>query len=481
MHPLIREQCYINGKWLEASDQTRIAVYNPFDQTLLGHVPNLSKPEILQAIECAHHAWLPWKNRTAHDRQFFLMRWYQLILENKSELAKLITLEQGKPISEALTEIDYGASFVQWFSEEGKRAYGDIIPSTQPDQRFLVIKQAIGPSAAITPWNFPVAMITRKCAPALAAGCPVVIKPSSLTPFSALAMACLAEQAGFPKGIFNVVTGDASMIADVFCTNPLIKKISFTGSTEVGKKLAEKAGKSLKKLSLELGGNAPFILFEDADLPTALNALKTAKFRNTGQTCIGANRFFVHHSRYSEFVSALQAYLPTLKMGNGLEEDTQLATLINESAIEKIEYLINDAMELGAKCLMGGKRLDSKGYFFEPTILSEITAKMKIAQEEIFGPIIAIQTFSNENDLIQTVNDTPYGLAAYYFTQNIQRVIKTAEQLECGIMGINAGAISNAVTPFGGIKASGYGREGSKYGLDEYLETKYLCVGGLDS
>lgn len=480
MNSLFHEQCYANGKWFSSQKGRVTHVFNPYDQNLIGSIPTLEKDEITKVINDAHAAFNPWKSKTAKERSAILLKWYELILSSQDTLAQLLTQEQGKSITEARAEIQYGASFIQWFAEEAKRAYGDIIPQTVPNQRLLVIKQALGVVAAITPWNFPVAMITRKCAPALAAGCPVIIKPSSLTPFSALALADLAQQAGIPKGVFNIVTGEATLIAKLFCENPLVKKISFTGSTLVGQQLAEEAAKHFKKVSLELGGNAPFIVFNDANLDEAVEGAILAKFRNSGQTCVCANRFLLQKEIAKPFTKKFIEKIKALPIGNGLNETTRITTLINEAAIQKLEALLKDATKKGAKLLLGGNPASQGRYFFEPTVLVDVTSKMDITRQEIFGPIVAISEFNTIDEALTLANNTEFGLAAYFYSKNIETIFKVAENLEYGIVGVNSGIISNEVSPFGGIKHSGTGREGSKYGLDEYLEIKYICLGELN-
>lgn len=476
---LFRQQCYINGIWINANNKETFSVTNPSTQSTIGTVPNLGADETQLAIQAAHTALPGWQSKTAKERAQILHHWYELILENKEDLAILMTLEQGKPITESRNEINYGAAFIQWFAEECKRAYGDIIPTTRPGERLLVIKQPIGVVAAITPWNFPHAMITRKCAPALAAGCTVVVKASSETPFSALALASLAEQAGIPRGVFNVITGSAQTIGKTLTSNPLVKKLSFTGSTAVGKILMQQCASTVKKISLELGGNAPFIVFNDADLDLAVAGAIASKFRNTGQTCVCANRLLIQDDIYKTFSEKLVSAVRKLKVGDGLDEEIQQGPLINMAAVEKVERHLADAKAKGAKILCGGKRYANNSTFFEPTVLTEVTPEMLVAKEETFGPIAPLFRFKDDEEAVQMANNTEFGLASYFYSKDINRVWQIAESLEYGMVGINTGIISTEVAPFGGIKESGIGREGSKYGLEEYLEIKYLCMGNL--
>ena len=471
---LFQQSCYINGKWVTA--KKTIKVNNPATEEIIGTVPDLEPATLLNAIIAAEIAWPIWRSKTATERGELLYRWYTLILENINDLALLLTLEQGKPLKEAMEEIRYGASFIQWFAEEGKRVYGDIIPAPLPKQHLFVSKQSVGVVGAITPWNFPNAMITRKCAPALAAGCTIVLKPSGLTPFSALALAVLAEKAGIPAGVFNIVTGDSELIGSIFTDSLLIRKISFTGSTAIGKLLMQKAANSVKKISLELGGNAPFIVFDDADIDQAILGAIASKFRNSGQTCICTNRFYIHEKIYDIFSKKLAHAIQQLKVDNGLEDNTQIGPLINQSAIKKVEKHIDDALKHGAELVCGGKIHALGGSFFQPTLLKNCTAEMLIAKEETFGPVAALFKFSDEKEAIHLANDTDYGLAAYFYAQNVNRIIHVAQQLDYGIVGVNTGRASNAVAPFGGFKQSGIGREGSKYGIEEYLEIKYVCL-----
>jgi succinate-semialdehyde dehydrogenase / glutarate-semialdehyde dehydrogenase len=471
---LFRQECYINGQWV--SSNKSIEVTDPATNTVIGSVPALEIQVIQRAISDAEKAFPAWRAKTASERAQLLVRWYQLILENKTDLAKLLTTEQGKPLNEAEEEIRYGASFILWFAEEAKRIYGDIIPSTKPEQHLFVIKQAIGVVAAITPWNFPNAMITRKCAPALAAGCTIVIKPAKLTPFSALALAVLAEEAGIPKGVFNVVTGDSTEIGNVFTEHPAIRKLSFTGSTQVGRSLMEKSAAQIKKISLELGGNAPFIVFDNADLDATVKGAVAAKYRNSGQTCICTNRFFIHEKIFDVFTEKLTQAVKQLKVGPGLTPGVQQGPLINQAALEKVTRHIEDAQKKGAELVLGGKVHPLGGLFFQPTILKNCSTAMLIAKEETFGPVAALFKFSEQEAVIKSANATEFGLAAYFYSNNIAQIIQVAKQLEYGIVGVNTGRTSNEVSPFGGFKQSGIGREGSKYGVEEYLEIKYICL-----
>ena len=472
---LFREQCYYAGQW-HSLDAT-FPVHNPFDGSLLANVSDMDPTFTLGAIYSAKAAFKNWKAKTAEERANILYKWYELILQNQEDLARILTLEQGKPIMEARGEIAYGAGFVKWFAEEARRAYGDVIPAHAADKRILAIKQPIGVVAAITPWNFPNAMITRKVAPALAAGCTVVIKPAEATPLSAIALAVLAEEAGFPPGVFNVIpTADPAAIGEVLTSDPAVRKLSFTGSTAVGKKLMEQCASTVKKVSLELGGNAPFIVFDNADLEAAVEGAIASKYRNAGQTCVCANRFIVHERVVKEFTERLTNAVQQQTVGNGMDESVTIGPLINQAALEKVERLVQDALEKGATLVTGGKSLNTeKAYFYEPTILAKVHAHMDIHQEEIFGPVAPVYSFRTEQEAIQLANNTPYGLAAYFYGQNMAQIWRVAEALEYGMVGINTGMISTPVAPFGGIKESGIGREGSKYGMEEYMEIKYLC------
>ena len=476
---LFRQQCYIDGAWCNADSGKTVEVNNPATNEVLGTIPNLGADETRRAIEAANAAWPGWRKKTAKERANILRKWFNLMLENQDDLAVLMTAEQGKPLAEAKGEVVYGASFVEWFAEEAKRVYGDTIPQHANDKRIVVIKEPIGVVAAITPWNFPNAMITRKCAPALAAGCPVVIKPASQTPFSALALAELAERAGFPKGVLNVVTGSAKAIGGEMTSNPIVRKLSFTGSTEIGKLLMEQCAGTVKKVSLELGGNAPFIVFDDADLDAAVDGAIASKYRNTGQTCVCANRLLVQEGVYDAFAKKLAVAVAKLKVGDGLKGETHQGPLIDMKAVAKVEEHIADAVGKGAKIAVGGKRHALGGSFFEPTILVDVTPKMAVAREETFGPVAPLFRFKTEEEAIRMANDTEFGLAAYFFSRDIGRVWRVAEAVEYGIVGINTGIISTEVAPFGGVKESGIGREGSKYGMDDFLEIKYLCMAGI--
>ncbi|NLC99329.1 MAG: NADP-dependent succinate-semialdehyde dehydrogenase [Gammaproteobacteria bacterium] len=474
---LLRQQACIGGHWCAADSTQSIAVHNPANGELLGSVPNMGTTETQRAISAAHAALSAWRSQTAAQRGKILRRWFELMLENQEDLALLMTLEQGKPLAEARGEITYAASFIEWFAEEGKRAYGDTIPSPLNSSRLMVIKQPIGVCAAITPWNFPAAMITRKAGAALAAGCTMVIKPASATPFSALALMVLAQRAGIPDGVLSVVTGSASAIGGELSSNPLVRKLSFTGSTDVGRTLLKQCAQDIKKVSLELGGNAPFIVFADADLEAAVSGAIAAKFRNAGQTCVCVNRFYIHDSVYAEFAQRLSTAVEQLNIGDGREDGVSIGPLIDQSAVDKAQAHIADAVHLGAKLVCGGEVL--KGTFLQPTVLTDVPHNALLAREETFGPVAALMRFSDEQEAIQLANDTEFGLAAYFYSRDIGRCFRVSEALEYGMVGVNTGAISNEVAPFGGVKASGLGREGSKYGLDEYLEVKYINFGGI--
>lgn len=474
---LFRQQAYIDGAWVDADNGQTIQVNNPATGEIIGTVPKMGASETRRAIEAADRALPAWRALTAKERAAKLQRWFELMMANQEELAHLMTLEQGKPLVESRGEIAYAASYIEWFAEEGKRVYGDIIPSHQPDKRLLTLKQPIGVTAAITPWNFPTAMITRKAGPALAAGCTMVIKPASQTPFSALAMAALAELAGIPRGVLSVVTGSAGEVGRELTSNPIVRKLSFTGSTEIGRQLMAECANDIKRVSLELGGNAPFIVFEDADLDAAVEGVLVSKYRNAGQTCVCANRLYIHDSVYDAFTDKLKAAVAKLKVGNGLSDGITTGPLIDEKAVAKVEEHIKDAVALGAQVAAGGNRLN--GNFFEPTILVNVPKNAKVAKEETFGPLAPLFRFTDENDVITQANDTEYGLAAYFYARDLGRVFRVGEALEYGIVGVNTGIISAETAPFGGIKASGIGREGSKYGIEDYLEIKYLCLGGI--
>lgn len=475
---LFRQQALIGGLWCQADSGMLQPIYNPASGDLLGHVPHMGAEEARRAIAAAVEAQKAWAGRTGHERARVLRRWFELVLQHQEDLARLLTLEQGRPLAEARGEIAYGASFIEWFAEEAKRSYGDVIPSPQADKRLVVIRQPVGVVAAITPWNFPNAMITRKAAPALAAGCAVVLKPAPQTPFSALALAVLAAEAGVPAGVLNVVTGDAAAIGEALTASPQVAKLSFTGSTAVGRKLLAQCANTVKRVSLELGGNAPFIVFEDADLDAAVEGCIASKFRNNGQTCVCANRIYVQDGVYEAFARKLADAVRKLRVGNGLEEGVSLGPLIDQRAVHKVEAHVADALAQGAQLVQGGTRHALGHGFFEPTVLVEVTQAMRIAQEETFGPVAALFRFQNERALLEMANATEYGLAAYFYSRDQARCWRVAEALECGMVGINTGLITNEAVPFGGVKQSGLGREGSRYGLDEYLELKYLCFGG---
>lgn len=472
---LLITESLIDGKWI--SGKKTFDVNNPANGKTVAKVADLTVSEAKQAIKAANIAWKKWKDTTAAERADLLYAWYSLIIQNKDQIAEIMTLECGKPITESYNEITYGASFISWFSEEGKRAYGDTIPSSNPTNRIVTIKQGIGVVAAITPWNFPLAMITRKVAPALAAGCTVVLRPASETPLTALALGKLAQEAGFPKGVLNIITGkDSSGIGKELSTNPLVRKISFTGSTKVGRILMSQAADTIKKVSLELGGNAPFIVFDDANIDEAVKGALIAKFRNSGQTCVAANRFLIQDSIFEEFTKKLTIAVSKLKTGDGLKKDVQVGPLINKSGLEKVQEHLKDATEGGAKIQIGGHLI--KDLFFEPTVLSDVSTQSLIAREETFGPVVSLFRFKNEKEAIELANNTEFGLAAYFYSQDIHRCWRVAEQIESGMVGINTGMVSTASAPFGGIKQSGIGREGSKHGLDEFMEIKYLSFGG---
>ena len=471
---LFRQQAYINGEWLDADNGQTIKVTNPATGEVIGTVPKMGTAETRRAIEAADKALPAWRALTAKERSAKLRRWFELMIENQDDLARLMTTEQGKPLAEAKGEIAYAASFIEWFAEEAKRVYGDTIPGHQPDKRLIVIKQPIGVTAAITPWNFPAAMITRKAGPALAAGCTMVLKPASQTPYSALALVELAHRAGIPAGVLSVVTGSAGEVGGELTGNSLVRKLSFTGSTEIGRQLMEECAKDIKKVSLELGGNAPFIVFDDADLDKAVEGAIISKYRNNGQTCDCANRIYVQDGVYDAFAQKLAAAVAKLKIGNGLEEGTTTGPLIDGKAVAKVQEHIEDAVGKGAKVLSGGKIIE--GNFFEPTILVDVPKTAAVAKEETFGPLAPLFRFKDEAEVIAMSNDTEFGLASYFYARDMSRVFRVAEALEYGMVGINTGLISNEVAPFGGIKASGLGREGSKYGIEDYLEIKYLCI-----
>ncbi|ENJ4685908.1 NAD-dependent succinate-semialdehyde dehydrogenase [Acinetobacter baumannii] len=477
---LFRQQAFIAGKWCDADHQQTSKILNPATLEIIGTVPNMGKAEAERAIEAAKEAWPLWKNKTAKDRSIILKKWFDLIISNADELAFILTSEQGKPLAEAKGEILYAASFIEWFAEEAKRVYGDIIPSPYPDARIVVNKQPIGVVAAITPWNFPAAMITRKVAPALAAGCPCIVKPAPETPFTALALVDLAVQAGVPAEIFSVITGDAVHIGDAIFESDVVRKFTFTGSTPVGKMLLERSAKTLKKVSLELGGNAPFIVFDDADLDAAIEGALIAKFRNAGQTCVCVNRFLVQAGIYEKFIAALSQKIQNFNIGNGLEAGHDIGPLINANAVKKVEAHIQDALDKNGRLVVGGKKHKAGELFFEPTLIADVTADMDVATQETFGPLAAVFKFETEQQSVEMANATEFGLAAYCYTKDLGRAWRMSEQLEYGMVGINKGLISNEVAPFGGIKQSGLGREGSKYGIEDYLEIKYTLFGGLN-
>jgi len=476
---LFRESCYIDGQWTQAQSGKTFDVDNPATGATLGKVPDCGAADTKLAIEAASRAFATWSKTTGKERAAILRKWYDLVMANQEDLARLMTLEQGKPLAESRGEVAYAASFLEWFGEEAKRIYGDTIPQHQRDKRIVVIKQPVGVVACITPWNFPLAMIARKAGPALGAGCTMVLKPAEQTPFSALALAELGERAGVPKGVFNIITGSPQEIGGELTSNPVVRKVSFTGSTEVGKLLMRQCAGTVKKLSLELGGNAPFIVFEDADLDAAVEGALASKYRNTGQTCISSNRIYVQDSIYDKFAEKLAVGVKALKPASGLETGATQGPLIDDAALAKVESHIEDAKSKGASVILGGKRHSLGGRFFEPTILTNVTASMALAKEETFGPVAPLFRFRDDDEVIRFANDTEYGLAAYFYGRDIARVWKVAEALEYGIVGINTGMISTEVAPFGGMKESGLGREGSKYGMDDYVEMKYLCFGGI--
>jgi len=476
---LLREQCFINGEWLAADDASTIQVVNPATGETLGTVPHMGAAETRRAIAAASAAWPAWRKKTAKERSVILRKWNDLMLENADDLALLMTAEQGKPLAESKGEIVYAASFIEWFAEEGKRIEGDTLQSPWPDRRMVVTKEPIGVCAAITPWNFPAAMITRKVGPALAAGCPMVVKPAELTPFSALALAVLAERAGVPKGVFSVLTGDSKAIGGEMTSNPTVRKLTFTGSTQVGRILMEQCAPTIKKLSLELGGNAPFIVFDDADLDAAVEGAIASKYRNAGQTCVCANRIYVQAGVYEAFADKLVAAVAKLKVGNGQEAGVTQGPLIEEKAVLKVEQHIADALAKGGRLLTGGKRHALGHSFFQPTIIADVDASMMVATEETFGPLAPLFRFKTEEDVIAMANNTEFGLAAYFYARDIGRVWRVADALESGMVGVNTGLISSEVAPFGGVKQSGLGREGSRYGIDDYLVVKYVCMGGI--
>jgi succinate-semialdehyde dehydrogenase/glutarate-semialdehyde dehydrogenase len=476
---LLKQLCYLNGQWLAADSGAVIDVTNPATGEILGTVPRMGAEETRRAIAAADGALPAWRAKTAKERSAILRRWFELMMANQEDLAVIMTAEQGKPLAESRGEIAYAASFIEWFAEEGKRVYGETIPGHAADKRIVVIKEPVGVCAAITPWNFPAAMITRKAGPALAAGCTMVVKPASATPFSALALAELGERAGIPAGVFSVVTGSAGAIGGEMTANPIVRKLTFTGSTEIGKQLMAQCVATVKKVSLELGGNAPFIVFDDADLDAAVEGAVASKYRNTGQTCVCTNRLIVQEGVHDAFVEKLVAAVARLKVWDGLRGEVQQGPLIDMAAVEKVEEHIADAVAKGARIALGGKRHALGGSFFEPTVITGVTAGMLVAREETFGPLAPIFRFSSDEEAVRMANDTEFGLASYFYSRDIGRVWRVAEALEYGMVGINTGLISTEVAPFGGMKESGIGREGSRYGIEEFIEVKYLCMGGI--
>jgi succinate-semialdehyde dehydrogenase / glutarate-semialdehyde dehydrogenase len=476
---LLKNQCYIDGQWVSADSGATRAVRNPATAETVSTVPNAGAAETRRAIEAASRAFPAWRTKTADERARILRRWYELMLTHQEDLASLMTSEQGKPLTESRGEIVYAASFIEWFAEEARRLYGDTIPSPWQDARIIVTREPVGVCAAITPWNFPAAMITRKVAPALAAGCTIIVKPAIQTPLSALAMAELAARAGVPAGVLSVVTGDARAIGGELTANARVRKVTFTGSTQVGRMLAAQCAPTLKRMSLELGGNAPFIVFDDADLDAAVKGAMTSKYRNTGQTCVCANRLLVQDRVYEAFANKLAAAVSRLKVGNGMEPGVEQGPLIDEAALAKVEELVGEAVGHGARALIGGQRHALGGTYYEPTVLTDVRSSMRLAQEEIFGPVAPLFRFKDEAEAIRIANDTEFGLAAYFYSRDIGRIWRVADALESGMIGINSGLISTAVAPFGGVKQSGLGREGSRYGINEYVDIKYLCMGGI--
>jgi succinate-semialdehyde dehydrogenase/glutarate-semialdehyde dehydrogenase len=476
---LFRQQAYIDGQWCDADSRETVAVDNPATGAIIGTVPKMGTAETRRAIEAANRALPAWRAKLAKERAAILRKWFELMMANQDDLALIMTSEQGKPLAEAKGEVAYAASFIEWFSEEAKRVYGDVIPQHQGDKRLVVIKQPVGVCGAITPWNFPAAMITRKVAPALAAGCTMVIKPATQTPYSAFALAELAERAGVPKGVISVLTGSAREIGGELTSSPIVRKITFTGSTEVGRTLMQQAASTIKKVSLELGGNAPFLVFDDADLDAAVEGAMISKYRNAGQTCVCANRILVQDKVYDAFAAKLAEKVRALKVGPGTEGGVQIGPLIDDKAVAKVEEHVQDAVAKGAKVLVGGRKHSLGGLFYEPTLLTEVNTSMKVTKEETFGPVAPLFRFKTEAEGIALANDTEFGLASYFYARDIGRIWRVGEGLESGMVGINTGLISNEVAPFGGVKESGIGREGSKYGIEEYLEVKYLCMGGV--
>jgi succinate-semialdehyde dehydrogenase/glutarate-semialdehyde dehydrogenase len=476
---LFRQQCFIEGEWCDAHDGAIVPVTNPATGETLGTVPKMGQAETARAIAAANAAWPSWRRKNVKERAVILRRWFDLMTAHTEDLARIMTAEQGKPLAESRGEIAYAANYLEWFGEEAKRAYGDIVPGPAADRRIVVVKEPIGVCAAITPWNFPAAMITRKVGAALAAGCPIVVKPASLTPYSALALAELARQAGVPRGVFSVITGSAGAIGGEMTRNPVVRKLSFTGSTEVGRVLMEQSAATIKKVSMELGGNAPFIVFDDADLDAAVEGAIASKFRNTGQTCVCANRIYVQAGVYDAFARKLAAAVGKLRVGNGMDEGVTQGPLIDHAAVGKIEEHIADALAKGGKLVAGGKRHALGRTFFEPTVILDATQDMLVAKEETFGPLAPLFRFHSDEEVVAMANDTEFGLASYFYTRDIGRVWRVGEGLEYGMVGINTGLLSNEMAPFGGVKQSGLGREGSSYGLDDYMIVKYLCMGGI--
>jgi succinate-semialdehyde dehydrogenase / glutarate-semialdehyde dehydrogenase len=476
---LLRQQCYIDGKWESAANGATLDVTNPADNSTIGTVPMMGAADARRAIEAANRAYPAWRAKTAKERAAILRKWFDLIMANQEDLALLMTAEQGKPLAEARGEIGYGASFIEWFAEEAKRVYGETIPAPATDRRIVVTKEPIGVVGCITPWNFPTAMITRKAGPAMAAGCTVVVKPANLTPYSALALCELAERAGVPPGVLNILTGETKAIGEELTFSKIVRKISFTGSTPVGKLLMEQSASTIKKVSLELGGNAPFIVFDDADLDAAVDGAMASKYRNTGQTCVCANRFLVQDGIYDDFSNKLVEAVKDMRIGPGLEGETDQGPLINMAAVEKVEEHVSDAVSKGAKVLYGGERHALGGSFFQPTVIANVNTQMKVAREETFGPLAPLFRFSNEEEAVKLANDTEFGLAAYFYSRDIGRVWRVSEALEYGIIGANVGIISTEVAPFGGMKESGLGREGSHHGMEDFMEIKYTCMGGV--
>ena len=476
---LLRQQCYVDGAWIDADSRATFAVVNPATSAKIGTAPKCGASETRRAIEAANKAWPAWRAKSAKERATIIRKWSELQLAHADDLALILTSEQGKPLAESKGEITIGAGYTEWFAEEARRVYGDVIPTIGNDRRLVVIKEPVGVCAAITPWNFPSSMITRKVSPALAAGCTVVINPAEATPYSALALAELAQRAGFPPGVLNVITGEAAAIGGEMTSNPTVRKLSFTGSTEIGRLLMKQVSSTVKKISLELGGNAPFIVFDDADLDAAAEGAIVSKYRNTGQTCVCANRLFVHDKVYDAFAAKLAQRVRALKVGVGTDEGVTQGPLINREALDKVEEHVADATAHGAKVAVGGKRHALGGNFYEPTVLTDVTAQMKIFREETFGPVAPLIRFTSDAEVIELANRTEFGLASYFYSRDIGRIWRVAEALEYGMVGVNTGLITTEVAPFGGVKQSGLGREGSKYGIDEYVEIKYVCMGGI--